>query len=163
MASVNKVILVGNLGADPETRYAAGGEAVTSLRVATTDRFRDKGSGERKQATEWHRCVLFGRQAEVASTYLKKGAAIYLEGALRTRSWEKHGTKHYATEIRVAMFQMLGERSAGNGFDDMDDELPGSRPTRADHVSNPAQGVSTGTTRAASPPPDPDDFDDLPF
>jgi single-strand DNA-binding protein len=162
VASVNKVILVGNLGADPETRYAAGGDAVTSLRVATTDRYRDKSSGEQKQATEWHRCVLFGRQAEVAGEHLHKGSAIYLEGSLRTRSWEKHGAKHYSTEIRVAMFQMLGDRGdTSNSFDENDDELPASGPVRA--PTRAPAGAATGTTRAAAGAGFDELDDELPF
>jgi single-strand DNA-binding protein len=115
MASVNKVIVVGNLGADPETRYLPSGEAVTNIRVATTDRWKDKASGEMKEATEWHRVSFFGRLAEVAGEYLKKGSQVYVEGSLRTRKWQdKDGHDRYSTEIRGDVMQMLGSR-AGAG------------------------------------------------
>ena len=111
MASVNKVILVGNLGQDPETRYAPSGDAICNLRVATTETWKDKQSGEKREATEWHRVVLFGRQAEVASDYLKKGSQIYVEGRLQTRKWQdKDGQDRYTTEIRCDDFKMLGSR-----------------------------------------------------
>ena len=115
MASVNKVIVVGNLGADPETRYLPSGEAVTNIRVATTDRWKDKSSGEMKEATEWHRIAFFGRLAEIAGEYLKKGSQVYVEGSLRTRKWQdKDGNDRYSTEIRGDVMQMLGSR-AGSG------------------------------------------------
>jgi single-strand DNA-binding protein len=115
MASVNKVIVVGNLGADPETRYMPSGEAVTNIRVATTDKWKDKASGEMKEATEWHRIVFFNRLAEVAGEYLKKGSQVYVEGSLRTRKWQdKDGHDRYSTEIRADVMQMLGSR-AGSG------------------------------------------------
>jgi single-strand DNA-binding protein len=116
MASVNKVIIVGNLGADPETRYMPSGEAVTNIRVATTDRWKDKQSGETKEATEWHRIVFFNRLAEVAGEYLKKGSQVYVEGTLRTRKWQdKEGQERYTTEIRADVMQMLGRREGGGG------------------------------------------------
>src|SRR5881628_2064416 len=115
MASVNKVILVGNLGADPETKYLPSGDAVTNIRVATTDRWKDKASGEMKEATEWHRIAFFGRLAEVAGEYLKKGSQVYVEGRLRTRKWQdKEGQDRYTTEIVADSMQMLGSR-AGSG------------------------------------------------
>jgi single-strand DNA-binding protein len=114
MASVNKVIIVGNLGADPETRYLPSGEAVTNIRVATTDRWKDKQSGELKEATEWHRIAFFGRLATVAGEYLKKGSQVYVEGSLRTRKWQdKDGQDRYSTEIRGDVMQMLGRREGG--------------------------------------------------
>jgi|SRR5687767_2012197 len=115
MASVNKVILVGNLGRDPETRYLPSGEAVTNISLATTDTWKDKASGEKKEATEWHRVSFFGRLAEIAGEYLKKGSQIYVEGQLRTRKWQdKEGKDRYTTEIRADTMQMLGSR-AGAG------------------------------------------------
>ena len=150
MASVNKVIIVGNLGRDPETRYLPSGEAVTNISVATTDRWKDKASGEMKEATEWHRVSFFGRLAEIAGEYLKKGSQVYVEGSLRTRKWQdKEGKDRYTTEIRGDTMQMLGSR-AGAGeprgepapkgeapakaaaadkkpagkFDDMEDDIP---------------------------------------
>jgi single-strand DNA-binding protein len=114
MASVNKVIIVGNLGADPETRYTPGGDAVTNIRVATTDKWKDKASGEMKEATEWHRIAFFGRLAEVAGEYLKKGSQVYVEGSLRTRKWQdKDGQDRYSTDIRADVMQMLGSRQGG--------------------------------------------------
>ena len=114
MASVNKVIIVGNLGADPETRYLPSGEAVTNIRVATTDKWKDKASGEMKEATEWHRVSFFGRLAEVAGEYLKKGSQVYVEGSLRTRKWQdKEGQDRYSTDIRGDVMQMLGRREGG--------------------------------------------------
>jgi single-strand DNA-binding protein len=150
MASVNKVILVGNLGRDPETRYLPSGEAVTNISVATTDTWKDKTSGEKKEQTEWHRVAFFGRLAEIAGEYLKKGSQVYIEGQLRTRKWQdKEGKDRYTTEIRADSMQMLGSR-AGSGeprgepmmepkpggdakaaakkpagkFDDMEDDIP---------------------------------------
>ncbi len=114
MASVNKVIIVGNLGADPETRYTPGGDAITNIRVATTDKWKDKASGEMKEATEWHRIAFFGRLAEIAGEYLKKGSQVYVEGSLRTRKWQdKEGQDRYSTEIRADTMQMLGRREGG--------------------------------------------------
>jgi single-strand DNA-binding protein len=115
MASVNKVILVGNLGADPETKYLPSGDAVTNIRLATTDRWKDKASGEMKEATEWHRIAFFGRVAEIAGEYLKKGSQVYIEGRIRTRKWQdKDGQDRYSTEIVADSMQMLGSRS-GSG------------------------------------------------
>jgi single-strand DNA-binding protein len=114
MASINKVIIVGNLGADPETRYMPSGEAVTNIRVATTDRWKDKASGDMKEATEWHRIAFFGRLAEISGEYLKKGSQIYVEGKLRTRKWQdKDGNDRYSTEIIGDTMQMLGRREGG--------------------------------------------------
>ena len=153
MASVNKVIIVGNLGRDPETRYLPSGEAVTNISVATTDSWKDKTSGEKKELTEWHRVAFFGRLAEIAGEYLKKGSQVYVEGALRTRKWQdKEGKDRYTTEIRADVMQMLGSRAGageprgeprgepapkGEGaakpaaakkpagkFDDMEDDIP---------------------------------------
>ncbi|MGI4985280.1 MAG: single-stranded DNA-binding protein [Janthinobacterium lividum] len=116
MASVNKVILVGNLGADPETRYLPSGDAVTNLRLATTDRYKDKASGEMKESTEWHRVSFFGRLAEVAGEYLKKGSSVYVEGRIRTRKWtDQAGQEKYSTEIVGEQMQMLGGRGGAGG------------------------------------------------
>lgn len=111
MASVNKVILIGNLGADPEVRYMPSGDAVANLRIATTDTWKDKG-GEKQERTEWHRVSFFGRQAEICGEYLKKGSSVYIEGSLQTRKWQnKEGQDQYTTEIRGDRMQMLGGRS----------------------------------------------------
>lgn len=114
MASINKVIIVGNLGRDPENRYLPSGEQVTSIAVATTDRWRDKASGEQKEQTEWHRISFFGKLAEIAGQYLKKGSQVYIEGRLRTRKYtDKEGIDRYATEIIADTMQMLGSRQEG--------------------------------------------------
>jgi single-strand DNA-binding protein len=119
MASVNKVILVGNLGADPETRYLPSGDAVTNVRLATTDRFKDKASGDTKELTEWHRVAFFGRLAEIAGEYLKKGSSVYVEGRIRTRKWtDQSGQERYSTEIVGEQMQMLGGRGMGGGGGD---------------------------------------------
>ena len=114
MASLNKVILIGNLGKDPETRYAPSGDAICNLTLATTETWKDKTSGERREATEWHRVVFFGRVAEVAAQYLRKGSQVYVEGRLQTRKWQdKEGQDRYTTEIRGDEMKMLGRREGG--------------------------------------------------
>src|SRR5688572_10692301 len=114
MASVNKVILIGNLGADPETRYLPSGDAVTNIRIATSEAWKDKG-GERQEHTEWHRIAFFGKQAEIAGEYLKKGSPVYVEGRIRTRKWQdKDGQDRYSTEIVADRMQLLGGRGAGS-------------------------------------------------
>jgi len=116
MASVNKVILVGNLGRDPETRSFPNGDQVCNITLATTDRYKDKTSGEMKEITEWHRVSFFGRLAEVAAQYLRKGSQCYVEGSLRTRKWtDKDGIEKYSTEIRADSMQMLGGKPQGEG------------------------------------------------
>ena len=138
---INKVIVLGNLGADPDARYMPNGNAVTNISVATTDSLKDKESGERQEKTEWHRVVFFGRLAEIASEYLKKGSQVYVEGRLQTRKWEdKEGNDRWTTEIVANEMQMLGERAtsssnadnfsaaktSGSDFksDDFDDDIP---------------------------------------
>src|SRR5690348_7261083 len=154
MASLNKVILIGNLGRDPETRYLPSGDAVTNISIATTEKWKDKASGEMKEATEWHRVAFFGKLAEIAGEYLKKGSQVYVEGSLRTRKYQdkETGKDRYSTEIRADRMQMLGSRAGagepregvrepmarkGEGaakpaaakkpagkFDDMEDDIP---------------------------------------
>ncbi len=122
MASVNKVIIVGNLGRDPETRYMPSGDAMTSITVATTDSWKDKSSGEKKEQTEWHRITFFGKLAEIAGQYLKKGSQVYVEGSLRTRKYtDKDGVEKYATDIKADTMQMLGSRQGMGGGAGMDD------------------------------------------
>ena len=127
MASVNKVILVGNLGRDPEVRYTTSGTPVANFTLATTERWNDP-QGERKERTEWHRIVVWGKQAEIAGEYLQKGRQCYNEGSLQTREWnDRDGNKRYTTEVRVQRFQMLGNRpdrdrqavAAGGGYDEL--------------------------------------------
>jgi single-strand DNA-binding protein len=113
---INKVILIGNLGADPETRAMPSGTQVANLRVATSESWRDKQSGEQQERTEWHRVALFGRLAEIAGEYLRKGSQVYIEGSLRTRKWQdKQGNERYSTEIVGNELQMLGGRGGGGG------------------------------------------------
>jgi len=115
MASVNRVTLIGNLGADPESRFAPSGDAVCNIRIACTETWRDKATGERKEATEWVRIAFFGKLAEIAGQYLKKGSQVYIEGSLRTRKWQdKDGKDQYTTEIRADEMKMLGGRQDGD-------------------------------------------------
>ena len=145
MASVNKVVIIGHLGKDPETRFASSGEAICNFSIATTETWKDKATGEKKEATEWHRINAFGKLAEICSQYLKKGSQVYIEGSLRTRKWQdKDGQDRYTTEIRADEMKMLGSRQGeapprereaapaqpasgakkASGFDDMDDDIP---------------------------------------
>ena len=120
MASVNKVILIGNLGADPETRYLPSGDAVTNIRIATSEKWKDK-SGDQQEHTEWHRIAFFGKLAEIAGEYLKKGSPVYVEGRIRTRKWQdkESGQDRYSTEIVADRMQLLGTRGAGGGAEPM--------------------------------------------
>lgn len=145
MASVNKVILIGNLGRDPEIRYMPSGDAVANLRIATTDKFKDK-SGEQQEVTEWHSVAFFGKQAEICGQYLKKGSQVYVEGSLRTRKWQdKDGNDRYTTEIRGDRMQMLGSRGGGGGggmadFDAPPDNAPRGKPSGAGGGGNSGGG-----------------------
>lgn len=115
MASLNKVILIGNLGADPESRFAPSGDAICNIRLATTENWRDKNTGERREATEWHRVTFYGKLAEIAGQYLRKGSQVYIEGSLRTRKWQdQSGQDRYTTEIRADEMKMLGRREGGD-------------------------------------------------
>jgi single-strand DNA-binding protein len=116
MASVNKVILIGNLGRDPETRYLPSGDAVTNISIATSEKWKDKG-GEQQEHTEWHRIAFFGKLAEIAGEYLKKGSPVYVEGRIRTRKWQdkESGQDKYSTEIVADRMQLLGSRGGGSG------------------------------------------------
>ena len=147
---INKVILVGNLGNDPETRYMPDGGAVTNITVATSQGWKDKDSGEQRERTEWHRVVFFRRLAEIAGEYLKKGSKVYVEGQLRTRQWEKDGQKHYTTEIVASEMQMLDSRGGGGGGG-------GGMP------SNSGGGSSSNSSQDYDPPPSDDFDDDIPF
>ncbi|HTN47904.1 MAG TPA: single-stranded DNA-binding protein [Burkholderiaceae bacterium] len=156
MASVNKVILIGNLGRDPETRYTADGAAITNITIATSDRWKDKASGEMKEATEWHRVVFFGRQAEIAGEYLRKGRPVYVEGRLRTRKWQdKDGQDRYTTEIVAENMQMLGSREGMGGGDvDSGEESRAAAPARSAGGRPAAQKPATNIA---------DMDDDIPF
>ena len=162
MASVNKVILLGNLGRDPETRYTTGGDAVTNLNIATSEQWKDK-SGEKQERTEWHRVVLFGRQAEVAGEYLKKGRSVYIEGRLQTRKYtDKDGVEKYSTEIVADRMQLIGSaRDAGSGGDAEFSGAPsgggGARREGGSSAGKPSGGSGGGKKNV-------DDFDDdIPF
>ena len=152
---VNKVILIGNLGADPEVRYMPSGGAVANIRLATTDSWKDRQSGEPQERTEWHRVVLFGRLGEIAGEYLRKGAKVYIEGRLQTRKWQgQDGQDRYTTEIVASDLQMLDSRGGSTGFAD-------SPPAQAQPdewgQAPKAKPVAAATTTA-------DDFDDdIPF
>jgi single-strand DNA-binding protein len=157
MASVNKVILVGNLGRDPETRYSPDGAAITNVSIATTDSWKDKASGEKQEKTEWHRVVFFDRLAEIAGEYLKKGSQVYVEGRLQTRKWtDKEGHERFTTEIRAERMQMLGSRAGAGGGDF--DEGGSSSPPRA------AAARDAGGRGSSKPAPNIADLDDdIPF
>jgi single-strand DNA-binding protein len=119
MAGVNKVMLIGNLGRDPEVRYTADGKPVANFTMATTERWSDPSSGERKERTEWHRIVVWGKQAEIAGEYLRKGRQVYVEGSLQTRDWtDREGNKRQTTEVRAMRFQMLGRAADFEGTTD---------------------------------------------
>lgn len=162
MASVNKVILVGNLGRDPEMRYMPSGDALASFSIATTDTWKDK-SGQRQERTEWHRISMFGKQAEIAGQYLKKGSSVYIEGRLQTRKWtDKEGHERNTTEVVADRMQMLGGRTGGgNAFEVMDDGDDMSQAPRQQAAREPSSG---GTARPAGGGSGFDDFeDDIPF
>ncbi len=148
---INKVILVGNLGQDPQTRAMPSGKTVVNLRIATTDQWRDKQTGENKENTEWHTVVMFDRLAEIAAEYLRKGSQVYIEGKLRTRKWQdKEGNDRYSTEVVANEMQMLGGRGGGGGGGGGYDREPASRPSQA-----PTGGGPDGAR---------DEFDDdIPF
>jgi single-strand DNA-binding protein len=144
---INKVILVGNLGADPETRYTASGSAVTNLSIATTDSWKDKQTGERQERTEWHRVVMFNRLAEISAEYLRKGSQVYVEGSLRTRKWQDNqGTDRYTTEIVANEMQMMGGRGGGMQADGAHDDAPrrDNRGSAAAPTPAPAPAQTAG-------------------
>ena len=164
MASVNKVIILGNLGRDPETRFSGNNLQITSMSVATTSYRRSAETQERVEETEWHRVVLFGRQAEIAQQYLKKGSRVYLEGRLRTRKWEKDGQTHYSTEILADTLQLIDRKSdvVGGGL-----ESPAA-PRRSEFTSGAPAARPAAPAQPAAPVPSAaptDDFeaDEIPF
>ena len=163
---INKVILIGNLGADPETRAMPSGTTVANLRVATSESWRDKQSGEQQERTEWQRVALFGRLAEIAGEYLRKGSQVYIEGSLRTRKWQdKQGNERYSTEIIGNELQMLGGRGGGagggaagaGGAAEGGGRSAGAAPSYAEESGGAGAGAGAGAGRS-------DDFDDdIPF
>ncbi len=163
MASVNKVILIGNLGRDPETRYATSGAAICNITLATSRQWKDKTSGEKREETEWHRVVFYDRLAEIAGEYLKKGRPVYVEGRLKTRKWQdKEGQDRYTTEIIAEEMQLLGSRDGGGGGGgDVDFGGGSAGGGGAPRSSGAGKAVGAGP---AKKPATPDDFDDdIPF
>jgi single-strand DNA-binding protein len=162
---VNKVILVGTCGQDPETRYLPSGNAVTNLSLATSEQWTDKQTGQRVEKTEWHRVSLFGKVAEIAGEYLRKGSQVYIEGKLQTREWEKDGVKRYTTEIIVDMqgtMQLLGGRPEGAGGGDSAARQSRPAPQREPQQQAPRQ--SAPQQQKPQPAQDYDSFDDdIPF
>ncbi|MEZ9708591.1 single-stranded DNA-binding protein [Vibrio breoganii] len=153
---VNKVIIMGNLGQDPEVRYAANGNAIANITIATSETWRDKSSGDQREKTEWHRVVLFGKTAEIAGEYLKKGSQVYIEGQLQTRKWQdQSGQDRYTTEVAVqwptGQMQLLGNRSNGGGTPQQ-----GNQPTQQNNTPPTPQQYN-------EPPPNFDNGDDIPF
>ena len=157
---INKVILVGNLGADPETRYTPSGTAITSIRIATSESWKDKQTGEQQERTEWHRIEFFGRLAEIAGEYLKKGRQVYIEGKLRTDEYEKDGIKRYSTKVIADEMQMLGGREGGGGGVGGESEGGGGYQRRE---RGPARGPQPGPATARNVPADTFEDDDIPF
>ncbi len=168
MSGINKVILIGNLGKDPETRYMPSGKAATNFSVATSERFKDKETGEPQERTEWHRIATFDRLAEIAAEYLKKGSKVYIEGKLRTRKWtDKEGKDRYSTEIIADQMQMLDSRGSGMGgaaggaSEDEGESFRGSGPPRG---AKPARAATAAAGSAAPAAGDSSEFDDdIPF
>ena len=148
---VNKVILIGNLGADPEVKYMPSGSAVANVRLATSESWKDKQTGEQQDRTEWHRVTFYGRLAEIVGEYLRKGSQVYVEGKLRTRTYEKEGQTHYSTEIIADGMQMLGGRGGGAGGE--------SRGRERSEGTRTASGAPPVNEPAAGDFPD----DDIPF
>ena len=162
---INKAILIGNLGADPETRYTAGGTAVTNVNLATSDTWRDKSSGEMQERTEWHRVVFFARLAEVAGEYLRKGSKIYVEGRIQTRKYQnKDGQDVYTTEIVGNEMQMLDSRNENQSSSAAASPAPESQPQRSGLGSSMPSGQQSPRRKEPEPFSPGDDFDDdIPF
>ena len=164
MASVNKVTLIGNLGRDPEVRYAPSGSAICNVAIATSRSWKDKTSGERQEETEWHRVVFYDRLAEIAGEYLKKGKSVYIEGRLKTRKWtDKDGVEKYTTEIIAQEMTMLGGREGGGGGGGGDESYsePSTQRAEAPRRSAPPPRAPAPAPRAAPAPKSSTGFDDL--
>jgi single-strand DNA-binding protein len=165
MASVNKVIIVGNLGKDPETRFAPSGSAICNITVATSRQWKDKASGEKREETEWHRVVFYDRLAEIAGEYLKKGRPVYVEGRLKTRKWQdKEGQDRYTTEIIAEEMQLLGSRESGGGTSDFDSDSGGGSRGGGQRRSSGGSGGGAPQGGGGGGRKTTDDFDDdIPF
>jgi single-strand DNA-binding protein len=164
---INKVILIGNLGRDPETRYSQGGNAVTNFSVATTENWRDRQSGEQQERTEWHNIVCFARLAEIAGEYLRKGSKVYIEGSLRTSSWEQDGQKKYRTEVMARDLQMLDSRGGGGAPSGFESGIESGIESGPESGSDSGSRSGAPATQPADNAPtlsDDDNFDDdIPF
>jgi len=163
MAGVNKVIIVGNLGQDPEVRYTQQGAAIANISVATSETWKDKNTGEQQEKTEWHRIVMFNRLGEIAGEYLTKGSKVYVEGKLQTRKWQdQQGQDRYSTEIVAEKMQMLSDRQNQSGAA----YGGGSQPPQSPNVPQNRGGLQRGSQQTPHPPsqqPSPDFDDDIPF
>ena len=160
MASVNKVILVGNLGRDPEVRYMPNGEAVANFSIATTENWKDK-SGVKQEKTEWHNIVMYRRLAEIAGEYLKKGRPVYIEGRLQTRKWEKDGVTRYTTEIIGDQMQMLGSKDGGGSSNASYDGMDQGYAPDDTNQSQPRQASPAPTANQQAPAKSGSNFDDF--
>ena len=158
---INKVILVGNVGADPETRYMPNGNAVTNITMATSETWKDKNTGEQQERTEWHRITFYQRLAEIVAEYVRKGSKLYVEGKLQTRSWEQDGIKRYATDIIANEMQMLDSRGGRGGGGDYQQGQPAQQPSQQPSSDSSAKPAANSGQQA---PADMDSFDDdIPF
>ena len=164
---LNKVTLIGNLGADPEVKYMPTGDAVANITLATSMRWKDRQTGERKESTEWHRVVFFRRLAEIAGEYIKKGSQVYVEGHLRTRKWQDQaGLDRYTTEIVADELHMLGSRSGGTasmGGDQTPSSYSASVASKPDYPTQPSKSTSNASNMPPAPPTYDDFDDDIPF
>jgi single-strand DNA-binding protein len=162
---VNKVILVGNVGNDPEVRYMPNGNAVANVSIATSETWKDKGNGEQQEKTEWHRVVFFNRLAEIVEQYVKKGSKLYLEGRLQTRQWEQDGVKRYSTEVVASEMQMLDSRGGGAMEQGGDNSFGQSQPQRSQQgAPQPAPQSAPQSAPSQAAPSNFDNFDDdIPF
>ncbi len=161
---VNKVILVGNVGKDPETRYMPNGNAVTNVTLATSESWKDKNTGEKQERTEWHRVVFYQRLAEVVAEYVKKGSKLYVEGSLRTNAWEQDGVKRYTTEIIASEMQMLDGKGAGAGDSDGGGSYQSAPRGNSGGGSGGVNSGGNAQRPQKSAPPEMDSFDDdIPF
>ena len=161
---INKVILIGNLGQDPETRYMPSGGAVTNITLATSESWKDKQTGEQKENTEWHRVVFFNRLAEIAAEYLRKGSKAYVEGRLQTRKWQgKDGQDRYTTEIVASEMQMLDSRGGGGGSYEAPPAHTSSQPQSSQSSQSQSPQAQSSANKPAAQPPADDFDDDIPF